>query len=75
MTIKLGRKYLLLIALCAFLWNQQAGLLTQKITIENKIVYLETVIKYLDGVLKSIAGRGWDIKNAIQWKNFEAGLM
>ena len=45
------------------------------ITIENKIVYLETVIKYLDGVLKSIAGRGWDIKNAIQWKNFEAGLM
>ena len=42
---------------------------------ENKIVYLETVIKYLDGVLKSIAGRGWDIKNAIQWKNFEAGLM
>jgi len=25
--------------------------------------------------MKSIAGRGWDIKNAIQWKNFEAGLM
>jgi len=35
MTIKFGRKYLLLIALCAFLWNQQAGLLTQKIAIEN----------------------------------------
>ena len=45
------------------------------ITIENKIVYLETVIKYLDGVLKSIASRGWDIKNAIQWKSFEAGMM
>ena len=35
MTIKLGRKYLLLIVLCAFLWNQQAGLLSQKIAIEN----------------------------------------
>ena len=45
------------------------------IAIENKIVYLETVIKYIDGVLKSIASRGWDIKNAIQWKSFEAGMM
>jgi len=45
------------------------------IAIENKIVYLETVIKYLDGVLKSITSRGWDIKNAIQWKSFEAGMM
>ena len=45
------------------------------ITIENKIVYLVTVIKYLDGVLKSITSRGWDIKNAIQWKSFEAGMM
>ena len=42
---------------------------------ENKIVYLEVVVKYVDGVLKSISARGWDIKNAIQWKNFEAGLM
>ena len=45
------------------------------IAIENKIVYLETVVKYLDGVLKSIQARGWDIKNAIQWKSFEAGMM
>jgi len=35
MTIKLGRKYLLLITLCAFLWNQQANFLSQKIAIEN----------------------------------------
>ena len=35
MTIKLGRKYLLLIVLWAFLWNQQAGILSQKIAIEN----------------------------------------
>ena len=45
------------------------------IQIENKIVYLETVCKYVDGVMKAISGRGWDIKNAIQWKNFEAGLI
>ena len=45
------------------------------IKMENKIVYLETVVKYVDGVLKSISARGWDIKNAIQWKNFEAGMM
>ena len=45
------------------------------IKMENKIVYLETVIKYIDGVLKSINSRGWDIKNAIEWKKFEAGMM
>ena len=45
------------------------------IKMENKIVYLETVCKYVDGVMKAISGRGWDIKNAIQWKNFEAGLI
>ena len=37
--------------------------------------YLETVIKYIDGVLKSIQSRGWDIKNAISWKQFEAGMV
>ena len=42
---------------------------------EHKIAYLETVIKYIDGVLKSIQSRGWDIKNAISWKQFEAGMV
>ena len=42
---------------------------------EHKIVYLETVIKYIDGVLRSIQSRGWDIKNAISWKQFEAGMI
>ncbi len=42
---------------------------------EHKIAYLETVIKYIDGVLRSIQNRGWDIKNAIEWKKFEAGMM
>ena len=42
---------------------------------EHKIAYLETVIKYIDGVLRSIQNRGWDIKNAISWKQFEAGMV
>ena len=42
---------------------------------EHKVAYLETVIKYIDGVLRSIQNRGWDIKNAISWKQFEAGMI
>ena len=45
------------------------------IKIEHKISYLETVVKYLDGVLKSINSRGWDIKNAISWRQFESGMI
>ena len=45
------------------------------IALEHKISYLETTIKYIDGVLRSIQSRGWDIKNAISWKQFEAGMM
>lgn len=45
------------------------------IKIEHKISYLETVVKYLDGVLKSINSRGWDIKNAISWRQFESGML
>ena len=35
MTNKLGRRHLFIIALCAFLWNQEVGILSQKIAIEN----------------------------------------
>ena len=41
----------------------------------DKIGYLEVVVKYIDGVIKSIDNRGWDIKNAIEWKKFEAGMI
>ena len=41
---------------------------------ENKIGYLETVVDYIKGVIKSVDNRGWDNKNAIEWKKFEAGL-
>ena len=45
------------------------------IKLEHKIAYLETTIKYIDGVLRSIQSRGWDIKIAISWKQFEAGMI
>ena len=45
------------------------------IRLMDKIGYLEVVVKYIDGVIKSIDNRGWDIKNAIEWKKFEAGMM
>ena len=41
---------------------------------EKKIGYLETVVDYTKGVIKSVDNRGWDIKNAIEWKKFEAGV-
>jgi len=45
------------------------------IELSNKMAYLETTIKFIDGVIKSIDNRGWDIKHAISWKQFEAGMM
>ena len=40
---------------------------------ENKIGYLETVVDYIKGVIKSVDNRGWDIKNAIEWKSLKQG--
>ena len=45
------------------------------IKVEHKISYLESVVKFIEGVLRSIQSRGWDIKNAISWKQFEAGMI
>ena len=43
--------------------------------IQGKISYYESIIKYIDGVIKSIDNRGWDIRNATEWKKFEAGMV
>ena len=45
------------------------------IALADKIGYLEIVIKYLEGIIESIDNRGWAIKNAIEWKKFEAGMI
>ena len=45
------------------------------LAVQGKIAYYESIIKYIDGVIKSIDNRGWDIRNATDWKKFEAGMM
>ena len=45
------------------------------IQLMDKIGYLEIVIKYLEGIIKSIDNRSWDVRNAIEWKKFEAGMV
>ena len=43
--------------------------------LQGKISYYESIIKYIDGIVKSIDNRGWDIRNATEWKKFEAGMI
>ena len=43
--------------------------------IQNKIGYFESCVDYCKGVIKSIDNRGWDIRNATDWKKFEAGMI
>ena len=45
------------------------------LAVEGQIAYYESIIKYIDGVIKSIDNRGWDIRNATEWKKFEAGMV
>ena len=45
------------------------------LALQGKIAYYESSIKYIDGVIKSIDNRGWDIRNATEWKKFEAGMV
>jgi len=43
-------------------------------TMKVKIEYLETMIYYLESVLGQIKARDWQIKSAIEWKKFLAGM-
>ena len=45
------------------------------INLSAKISYLEITVKFIEGVIKSIDNRGWDIRNATDWKKFEAGML
>ena len=42
-------------------------------TMKVKIEYLETMIYFLESILGQIKARDWQIRNAIQWKQFIAG--
>ena len=39
-----------------------------------KIDYLETMIYFLESVLGQIKARDWQIKTAVEWKKFLAGM-
>ena len=45
------------------------------INLSAKISYLEITVKFIEGVIKSIDNRGWDIRNATDWKKFESGML
>ncbi len=42
--------------------------------LKGKLEYYETVVDYLQEVVKSISNRSFQIKNAIEWRKFEAGM-
>jgi len=41
--------------------------------ISNKIGYYDSCVDYCKGVIKSIDNRGWDIRNATDWKSLKLG--
>ena len=41
---------------------------------KNKLEYYRDILSFLEGVLKSLNNRGFQIKNAIDWKKFTEGL-
>ena len=43
--------------------------------LQGKISYYDSIIRFIDGIIKSIDNRGWDIRNATDWKKFEAGMI
>jgi hypothetical protein len=47
---------------------------TELNTLRVKIDYLETMIYFLESVLGQIKARDWQIKSAIEWKKFLAGM-
>ena len=42
---------------------------------KSKVEYIQTVIDFLDRTLKQISNRGFQIKNAIDWRKFTSGAI
>ena len=42
---------------------------------KQKVEYIQTVIDFLDRTIKQIANRGFQIKNAIDWRKFTSGAI
>lgn len=47
---------------------------TELNTMKVKIDYLETMIYFLESVLGQIKARDWQLKTAVEWKKFLAGM-
>lgn len=47
---------------------------SELVTLKIKIDYLETMIYFLESVLGQIKSRDWQIKTAVEWKRFLAGM-
>ena len=43
-------------------------------TIDLKIRYYDTQLKFLEEIIKNISNRTFQIKNAIEWNRFQAGM-
>ena len=42
---------------------------------KSKVEYIQTVIDFLDRTIKQISNRGFQIKNAIDWRKFTSGAI
>ena len=42
--------------------------------LKGKVEYYETVVDYLQEIVRSVSNRSFQIKNAIEWRKFEAGI-
>ena len=45
------------------------------IKLEQKVNYVQSVVDYLDRTIKIISNRGFQIKNAIDWRKFTSGVI
>ena len=47
----------------------------EKLTnIDLKIRYYDTELKFLEEIIKNVSNRTFQIKNAIEWNRFQAGM-
>ena len=45
------------------------------VKLKQKVEYIQTVIDFLDRTIKQISNRGFQIKNAIDWRKFTSGAI
>ncbi len=44
------------------------------IKIDLKMRYYDTTLRFLEEIIKNISNRTFQIKNAIEWNKFQAGM-